>query len=134
MQHTQYTNFFFWVWVCLSSANPALATGGQRLIGCLKLQVNFCKRATSYRAHLRKMTYKDKPSSASSPPCIDHHEITGMIVCVYICVCCIHMHVCVCFAYICVYICVCCIYMHICVFTLHTYVYMFVCVCRQLSL
>jgi len=35
---------------------------------CLELQVIFCKRATNYRALLRKMTYKDKASYASSPP------------------------------------------------------------------
>ena len=38
-------------------------------IGCLKLQVSFCKRATNYRALLGKMTYKDKASSVSSSPC-----------------------------------------------------------------
>ena len=30
---------------------------------------SFCKRATNYRALLWKMTYKDKASYASSPPC-----------------------------------------------------------------
>jgi len=44
-------------------------TGWRRLIGCLKSQVIFCKRATNYMALLRKMSYKDKASSASSPPC-----------------------------------------------------------------
>ena len=44
-------------------------TGWRRPIGCLKLQVNFRKRATNYRALLRKMTYKDKASYGSSPPC-----------------------------------------------------------------
>ena len=33
-----------------------------RPIGCLRLQVIFRKRATNYRALLRKMTYKDKAS------------------------------------------------------------------------
>ena len=37
--------------------------------GCLKLQVFFRKRATNYRALLRKMTCKDKASYGSSPPC-----------------------------------------------------------------
>jgi len=37
-------------------------TGWPRLIGCLKLQIIFCKRATDYKALLRKMTYKDKAS------------------------------------------------------------------------
>jgi len=42
----------------------------RRLIGSPKLQVTFHKRATKYRALLRKMTYKDKGSYESSPPCI----------------------------------------------------------------
>jgi len=44
-------------------------TGWRRLIGCLKLQFIFRKRATNYRALLRKMTYKDKASYDSMPPC-----------------------------------------------------------------
>jgi len=44
-----------------------LNTGWQRPIGCLKLQVIFRKRATDFRALLRKMTYKDKASYGSSP-------------------------------------------------------------------
>ena len=44
-------------------------TGWRRLIGCLKLQVIFRKRATNCRALLRKMTYKDKASYDSTPPC-----------------------------------------------------------------
>ena len=47
----------------------AVRTGWRRLIGCLKLRVIFCKRATNYRAILREMTCKNKPSYASSPPC-----------------------------------------------------------------
>jgi len=39
-----------------------IATGWRRLIGCLKLQVIFRKRATNYRALLWKMTYEDKAS------------------------------------------------------------------------
>ena len=35
-------------------------TGWRRLIGCLKLQVIFRKRATNYRALLWEMTYKDR--------------------------------------------------------------------------
>jgi hypothetical protein len=41
--------------------------GWRRPIGCLKLQVIFRKRATNYRALLRKMTCKDKASYESSP-------------------------------------------------------------------
>jgi len=49
-------------------------TGWRRFIGCVKLQVVFYKRAINYRALLRKMTYKDKPSYASSPPCTKGEE------------------------------------------------------------
>ena len=49
--------------------NDREATGWRRLIGSLKLQIIFHKRATKYRALLRKMTYKDKGSYGSSPPC-----------------------------------------------------------------
>jgi len=44
-------------------------TGWRRCIECLKLQVISRKRATNSRALLRKMTYKDKASYGSSPPC-----------------------------------------------------------------
>jgi len=44
-------------------------TGWQRPSGCLKLQVLFRKRATNYRALLWKMTYEDKASYDSTPPC-----------------------------------------------------------------
>jgi len=44
-------------------------TGWRRLIGSPKLQIIFHKRATKYRSLLQKMTYKDKGSYESSPPC-----------------------------------------------------------------
>jgi len=44
-------------------------TGWRRLIGSPKLQIIFHKRAIKYRSLLRKMTYKDKGSYESSPPC-----------------------------------------------------------------
>jgi len=44
-------------------------TGWRKLIGSPKLQIIFHQRATKYRALLRKMTYKDKGSYKSSPPC-----------------------------------------------------------------
>jgi len=44
-------------------------TGWRRLIGSPELQIIFHKRATKYRSLLRKMTYKDKGSYESSPPC-----------------------------------------------------------------
>ena len=45
-------------------------TGWRRLIGSPKLQIIFHKWATKYRALLLKMTYKDKGSYESWPPCI----------------------------------------------------------------
>jgi len=41
-------------------------TGWRRDTGCLKLRVIFRKRATDYRALLRKMTYEDKASYDST--------------------------------------------------------------------
>jgi len=46
-----------------------LNTAWRRLIGSLKLQISLQKRATRYISILRKMTYKDKGSCESSPPC-----------------------------------------------------------------
>jgi len=58
----------FWVLCHLTEfARLVWGTGWPRLIGCLKLQI--IKRATNYRAFLRKMTYTDKASYDSSPPC-----------------------------------------------------------------
>ena len=47
-----------------------IVTKWPRLIECLQLQVSFHKRATSYRALLQKITYTDKASYDSTPPCI----------------------------------------------------------------
>ena len=63
-----------YTWYCIREYD----TGWRRHIGCLKLLVMFRKRATNYRALLRKLTYKDKASYDPTPPC--------MILCVY-CVC-----------------------------------------------
>ena len=46
-----------------------MCMGWRRHIWCPKLQVISRKRATNYRAHLRKMTYKDKASYGSPPHC-----------------------------------------------------------------
>jgi len=54
----------------LSTNSCSTTTGWRRLIGCLKVQVIFRKRATNYRALLRKMTYEDQVSYDSTPPCI----------------------------------------------------------------
>ena len=53
-------------------------TGWRRLIGSPKLQIIFHKRATKYRALLRKMTYKDKGSYESSPPCSEGKLLSEM--------------------------------------------------------
>jgi len=58
----------------LFSTSPATpvkwhSTEWRRLIGPSKLQIIFHKRATKYRSLLQKMTYKDKGSCESSPPC-----------------------------------------------------------------
>ena len=42
---------------------------GRRVIGCLKVQVMYRKRATNYGALLWKMTYRDEASYDSTPPC-----------------------------------------------------------------
>ena len=48
---------------------PFVHTEWRRRIGYFKLQVIFRKKAIDYRALLRKMTYKDKASCDSTPPC-----------------------------------------------------------------
>jgi len=63
-------------------------TGWRRCIGCLKLQVSFCKRATNRRALLQKETYTDKASYGSLPPCI-------YLVAKHVCWCQINLSFCV---------------------------------------
>ena len=41
----------------------------RRCIGCLTLQVSFCKRATNHRSLCRKMSHQDEASYESWPPC-----------------------------------------------------------------
>jgi len=48
-------------------------TGWRRCIGCLELQVSFCKKTTNYRALLWEMTYKDEASYGCSPSCLKSH-------------------------------------------------------------
>jgi len=56
--------------VCVFNRGSVIyCTGWRRLIGSPKLQIIFHKRATKYRLLLRKMTYKDKGSYESTPPC-----------------------------------------------------------------
>ena len=58
--------------------NRVWNTEGQKSIGCLRLQVIFRKRATNYRALVRKITYKDEAFNGSSPPCITTF-VTGSV-------------------------------------------------------
>ena len=48
-----------------------MVQGGENPIGCLKLRVVVRKRATNYRALLRKMTFKDTAFYDSTPLCTD---------------------------------------------------------------
>jgi len=59
-------------------ANPN--TEWQRLIGSPKLQIIFHKRATQYRSLLWRMTYKNKGSYESSPPCTLHTNVNTQFV------------------------------------------------------
>jgi len=60
-------------WVCVTRMYLycVIQTGWRRPIGCVKLQVIFRKRATNHRALWWKMTYKDKASYGSLPPCMN---------------------------------------------------------------
>jgi len=49
--------------------NGKKSTGWRRLIGCFRSPVISRKRATKYRALLRKIIYKDKSSYDYTPPC-----------------------------------------------------------------
>jgi len=78
-----------------------VSTGWRRLIGSPKLQIIFHKRATKYRALLRKMTYKDKGSCESSPPCIQllsfnniysTHTVNNLFFLILLCVLCTQGH------------------------------------------
>ena len=56
-------------------STPGSGTGWRKLIGSPKSQIIFYKRATKYRSLLQTMTYKDKGSYESSPPCIYSDEL-----------------------------------------------------------
>jgi len=56
-------------WGRWTDSRVLFSTGWRRLIGSPKLQIIFHKRATRHRALLLKITYKDKGSYESSPPC-----------------------------------------------------------------
>ena len=57
------------VWKETITTIYSLTAGWQRCIGYLKLQVSFRKKATKYRALLRKMASKNKAFYGSLPPC-----------------------------------------------------------------
>ena len=78
--------------ITLCATECKYGTGWRRLIGCLKLQIIFHKRATSHRALLRKMTYKDKACYASSPPSICIRTYTHTYIHAYMHT---YMHTCV---------------------------------------
>ena len=58
---------------------PVFGTVWRRLIGSPKLQIIFHKRATKYRSLLRKMTYKNKGSYQSPPPCTISSELIDIV-------------------------------------------------------
>jgi len=60
----------------LLQSSTRTRTGWRRLIGSPKLQIIFHKRATKHSSFLWKMTYKDKGSYESSPPCMWHRTAT----------------------------------------------------------
>jgi len=61
--------------ICVTRLIHMCGTGWRRLIGSPKLQIIFHQRANKYRSLLRKMTYNDKGSYESSPPCIAHSYV-----------------------------------------------------------
>ena len=84
--------------VCCSAlqcdATCDIVTNWRGCIRCLKLKVNFRKRATNYRALLRKLTCKDKAPYGSLLPCSNHgflrfvasaDQYMCVRVCVYVC-------------------------------------------------
>ena len=102
-------------------------TGWRRPIGRLKLRVSFRKRATNYRALLQKITYEDKASYESSPPCITRYNAVcssrEALLYEHLCFARVHMyigeadtmHTCI-YTYICIYI----------------YIYIRVCACKNI--
>jgi len=63
-----YMNTYVHVHVCTFTETSDV-TGWRRLVGSPKLQIISHKTATKYRSLLWKMTYQDKGSYGSSPPC-----------------------------------------------------------------
>ena len=87
--------YFIHISAYLSIISAYLSTGWQRLIGSPKLHVIFHKRATKYRSLLRKMTYNDKGSYESSPPCICISACENMYLHGRTCICMCALEICV---------------------------------------
>jgi len=75
------------MWYTCAMSSPT-CTWWRRPIGCLKLQVSFRKIATNCRALLQEMTYADKASCGSSPPCTTYRLLQCVAVCRSVCGCC----------------------------------------------
>jgi len=54
-----YINIHLYIYIYKLRSVQLDDTGRRRLVGCLRLQVICRKRATNYRALLRKMAYED---------------------------------------------------------------------------
>jgi len=79
-----YTYRFYWnTYTCIH-----MYTGWRSLIASPQLQIIFHKRATKYRPLLRKMTYENKGSYESSPPCVC--KFVFRYVCTYMYTCTYH--------------------------------------------
>jgi len=69
LQCTPYIHTHLYIHLSLYLPTHVYVYRWRRLIGCLQSQVIFRTRANNYWALLRKMTYKDKASYDSTPPC-----------------------------------------------------------------
>jgi len=79
--------WFFWYIYHMHLYIRYMCTGWRRPMGCLKSQIICCKWATNYRALLRKLTYKDKASYGSLPPCrwySNEYDTWYMFYCVHV--------------------------------------------------
>ena len=65
---TKCVHTYIYIYMCIYRCR-AVVTGCRRVIGSPTLQIIFHKKANKYRSLLRKITYKDKGSYESSPPC-----------------------------------------------------------------
>jgi len=149
MQIFQYTFTCMHIYVhayTYSSIFTCTDTGWRRLIGSRKMQIIFHKRATKYRSLLQKMTYKNRGSYESSPPCTmwyiflnifvytthkvsQIHEYIYEYVSPYFCT---YIHTCT-YTWICIcmhiYMQACkCIFKCTCIYV-HMYVYVCICIC-----